>query len=195
MKFKFYHLLPIAAVSSILSIQGCAILGVKTETTCSGKLDSIKSNVTTLAGFGDSYFELATPTTGATSDSAILSSACPATFNLFYRFQNQKIQSNRDTRVSGTNPATIKAAIALTHYEDGFHVNTELITFTATPVVGLVYYFADDTVKSFFIALKDHGDYPGSGSRGKFFIKTDLKGLSLDPDSTVIMQGKILYYH
>lgn len=193
MKFKLSHLFSIVAISCVFLTSGCDLLGLKTGEKCSGTLDSVKTTAT-LAGFGDSDYELATPTTGVSSDSALLSSACPATFTLYYRFSKQGIQSALNERIRGTSIANVKAAIGLTHYEDGFHVNSELTTFTATATFGLAYVLPD-TVKSIYITLKDHGDYPGSGSRGKFFIKTGLKGLVLDPDSSITMRGVITYYH
>ena len=194
MKFKPIHLLHLILLSTIFWVLGCDILGLKTDEKCSGTLTSVKTTAT-LAGFVDSDYELATPTDGNSADSAILSSACPATFILTYGYKNLNVQYAKGGRPGQPIDPPYKN-VPLTHYENAFHVNLETITFDATP--GIYLYprnSTSDTAWDFQIILKDHGDYPGSGSRGKFFIKTGLKDLVLNTDSTVLMTGEIKYYH
>ena len=196
MKVKPIHLLHLALFSVLLMMLGCDILGINTEKKCSGKLDSV-STTATLGGFEDDYL-LSTPTTGVTADSAILSAACPATFSMIWGYSNPKVQYARAGKpsLSITQPPPYQT-VPLTNYQNAFHVNSELITFTATAQLSWTSHNGteSDTVGDFKIEMTDHGDYPGSGSRGKFFIKTSRKTFSLDPDSTIRLKGKILYYH
>lgn len=171
-------------------LTGCDIFGLNKGDACSGTLDSVMTT-STLGGLEDDFY-LATPTDHVSKDSALLNSACPATFTMSYGYRNRSLQAAVMQRGGYAQPKDFYQDIKLSSYEKSFHVNRDDITFDAPFDVNT---YSPDSIPDFQITLKDHGDYPGSGSRGVFYIKSGLKSVTFDLDSVVIMRGKILYYH
>lgn len=175
-----------ASVLTVVLLSGCDnIFGDKKLARCTGKPHTV-SSADTLTPFSNSY-KLSTPST----DSAILSQSCPATFTFEYGFLAKAAQNKAIT--SGRNPETLP--LASLFHGNLFHVDRSTITFSADKefIAGISRY-TDNSIKDFYVSMTDHGDYTGMSKSGLgiFFIETYL--YSANADSSMWVSGTINYF-
>ncbi len=141
--------------------------------------------VTTVVSPSARDFYLATPA----NDSAILSKACPVTFQFEYGYYTDSIQAKAKQANALDMPLTNLKSKTL------FHVDYDYVTFQENWHVDLNVGSSTRStgILDYRVTASDHGNYSQS-TRGIFYIKTSLLSTVKSIDSAVKIYGSIEYY-